>query len=379
MNLKYVPVLGVFIISCSGEKPVLNSFHPGRTWPDNNGVHINAHGGGILFHENTYYWYGEHKTEGEIGNTAQVGVHVYSSSDLYNWEDQGIALEVDARDLTSEIAKGCILERPKVIFNARTQKFVMWFHLELPGMNYDAARTGVAVSDHPLGPFTFLKSFRPDAGWWPENVQPFHKIPVSDTVKDKYCGGLGCLPAHVDSMNILGRDFEGGQMARDMTLFVDDNGKAYHLHASEENSTLHIAELTDDYLSFSGRYVRLFPNRYMEAPTIFKTSDSTYYFMGSDCTGWSPNAARSAVAKHIFGPWKELGNPCAGPDSSITFNAQGTFILPVEGKENAFILMADRWEPENPVEGSYVWLPVEIQENSLVIVWYDQWNLSIFK
>lgn len=48
-------------------------------------------------------------------------------------------------------------------------------------------------------------------------------------------------------------------MSRDMTLFVDDDGKAYHIYSSEENLTLHIAELTDDYLGHSGRYIRIFP------------------------------------------------------------------------------------------------------------------------
>lgn len=47
-------------------------------------VHINAHGGGILRVGDTYYWFGEHKTEGSAGNLAQVGVHCYSSKDLYN-------------------------------------------------------------------------------------------------------------------------------------------------------------------------------------------------------------------------------------------------------------------------------------------------------
>lgn len=31
-----------------------------------------------------------------------------------------------------------------------------------------------------------------------------------------------------------------------MTLFVDDDGRAYHVYSSEENSTLHISELTDE-------------------------------------------------------------------------------------------------------------------------------------
>src|SRR3954470_20538208 len=109
--------------------PKQNSFRPGELWPDNNGVHINAHGGGILFHDGIYYWFGEHKIEGEAGNLAHVGVHVYSSRDLYNWNDEGIALKV-TENPDSLITRGCILERPKVIFNPRTRQFVMWFHLE---------------------------------------------------------------------------------------------------------------------------------------------------------------------------------------------------------------------------------------------------------
>jgi hypothetical protein len=367
------------LFSCNVPDTTYNAFNPGQEWLDNNGVHINAHGGGILFHKEKYYWYGEHKVAGEIGNTARVGVHVYSSDDLYNWTDEGLALKVNEIDSTSDIARGCILERPKVIYNKKTGKFVMWFHLELKGKEYDAARAGVAIADNPVGPFSFIKSYRPDAGFWPVNVQDFHKFPVADTINEKYCGGKGCLPAHVDSLNILGRDFNKGQMSRDMNLFVDDDNKAYHIYSSEENSTLHISQLTDDYLSHSGNYVRIFPNRYMEAPTIVKNSKGQYFFIGSDCTGWAPNAARSAVANHIFGPWKELGNPCVGKDSLTTFYSQSTYILPVEGKKDAFIFMADRWTPENPIDGRYILLPVKIIGNEIVLEWKDKWDLSVFE
>src|SRR5574344_1347956 len=71
-----------------------SAFHPGDIWPDDRGTHINAHGGGVLLHEGTYYWFGEHKIAGKLGNTAQVGVHVYSSTNLYDWADRGIALAV---------------------------------------------------------------------------------------------------------------------------------------------------------------------------------------------------------------------------------------------------------------------------------------------
>jgi len=100
-------------------------------------------------------------------------------------------------------------------------------------------------------------------------------------------------------------------MSRDMTLFVDDDGAAYQVRSSEENGTLHIALLSDDFLGTVGPFVRVLPGRFNEGPALFKRA-GRYYLIASDCTGWAPNAARSAVADSIWGPWIELGNPCVG-------------------------------------------------------------------
>ena len=362
----------ILFSACSKQSE--KTINPGELWPDNNGLHINAHGGGMMVYQNKYYWYGEHKIEGEIGNTAQVGVHVYVSDNLYDWEDLGIALQVE-EDEQSDIARGCILERPKVIYNEKTGKFVMWFHLELKDQGYDAARSGVAVADNPEGPFRFINSFRPNAGHWPINVQDYHLKPVHDSIASTYCGGKGCLPAHPDTLNLLGRDFKNGQMARDMNLFVDDDGIAYHIYSSEDNSTLHISQLTDDYQSYSGKYARFFADRYMEAPAIFKTSDGTYYLIASGCTGWYPNAARSARAKSIWGPWEELGNPCIGPDADLTFKSQSTYVLQVQGEKDQFIYMGDRWKPDNPIDGRYIWLPIQLKDGFFEIEWKESWSL----
>lgn len=275
----------------------------------------------MLYYKDTYYWFGEHKTEGTTGNTALVGVHCYSSKDLYNWTDRGIALRV-SENQTSDIAKGCILERPKVIYNAKTKKFVMWFHLEPKGKGYGGAMIGIAQSDKVTGPYSFIRSTRSTPGRWPVNVLDLHKLPVR---KEYMAERANLKPGeHPDSVNTLGRDFVKGQHSRDMTLFVDEDGKAYHICSSESNSTIHIAELTDDYLDFTGKYVRAFVGRKMEAPAIFK-KDGLYYFMGSDCTGWAPNPARSAVAPSIWGPWTELGNPCVDEGKETTYHSQSTY------------------------------------------------------
>ena len=357
-----------------------SGFGPGELWPDDQGVHLNAHGGGVLFHDHVYYWFGEHKIAGEGGNKSYVGVHVYSSRDLYNWKDEGIALAV-SDDLKSPISRGCILERPKVVFNPRTNKFVMWFHLEPKGAGYTGALSGVAVAEHATGPFKFVSAFRPNAGIWPLNVPAEARQPLGDVESER----LESLPLPggphpwFPKQLLFRRDFVGGQMARDMTLFLDDDGSLYHFYASEANGTLHISRLSDDFLRPAGEFVRVFPGRFHEAPAVMKWC-GRYFLFSSDCTGWAPNPARLSVADHIFGPWEELGNPCLGPGRDIanSFNSQPAFILPVPGRRNAYIFMGDRWNPSNAIDGRYVWLPVEFKHGVPTIAWHDEWDLSFF-
>ena len=351
---------------------------PGAVWPDNNHVHINAHGGGMLVHDGQIFWFGEHKIQGRRGNSAQVGVHCYSSPDLTTWTDQGIALAVSA-DPDSDIVKGCVIERPKVIYNKATQKFVMWFHLELKGQGYRAARTGLAVSDTVTGPYQFVHSLRPNAGTWPIDFSESQQKGAA-TEQGLEAWTEPWLKAARSGLFVR-RDFQGGQMSRDMTLFVDDNGKAYHIHSAEENLTLHISQLSDDYQSFTGKYKRIFPAGHNEAPAVFKRRDK-YYLLSSGCTGWAPNAARLAVADSIWGPWKALGNPCTGvnPENDLgpekTFGAQSTYVLPVPGKKDAFVAMFDMWRPRNPVDGRYIWLPIQFTESGPSIPWQSPWNMT---
>ncbi|MBN2807145.1 MAG: family 43 glycosylhydrolase [Prolixibacteraceae bacterium] len=353
------------------------SFQPGKIWYDTTGNPINAHAGGFLFHEDTYYWFGQIMIPGSRGSDAWVGVSCYSSTDLYHWEYKGVAFQVDDH-AAHPVTRGCKIERPKVIYNEKTKKFVMWWHHDINGQGHKNAMTGIAMSDKVEGPYEFVRIFRPLPGFYPFNIsEEMKNRPVPDMAKNFSFTG-GSLPAEADSLLIFKRDLHTGQMARDMTLFVDDDGKAYHIYSSEENATLHIAELSDDYLGYTGRYARAFPGRFMEAPAIFK-KDGNYYIIASGCTGWAPNAARSAVANHLFGPWEELGNPCQGNEAETTFNSQGTFVLPVQGKKNAFIFVADRWNPSCPNDARYVWLPVEFKENKLMLRWKDEWDLNEFE
>ena len=307
---------------------------PGEVWKDTDGQFINAHGGGMLLHQGTYYWYGEIKngrtwapdSNRSWGGTRVMmeGVSCYSSPDLLRWKNEGNALPCHQDDPSSKIHKSKVLERPKVVFNARTGKFVMWMHID--SEDYRLAEAGVAVADRPTGPFTFLGALRPD-----------------------------------------------GAMSRDLTVFADDDGKAYLFYASEENATLHISLLADDYLKPAGKFVRVFENRSMEAPAVFKRGGK-YYLVASGCTGWAPNAARSAVADSIWGPWRELGNPARGPQAEITFRGQSTYVLPVAGQKDAFIFMADRWNQWDLAKSRYLWLPVRFTAEGFEVPWQDAWD-----
>lgn len=352
-------------------KEPYDAFHPGKIWNDTNGEHINAHGGGALYHNGTYYWYGEHKSE--HSSEALVGIRVYSSEDLYQWKNEGVALPVMPEGSGHKIEKGCVMERPKVIYNEKTKKFVMWFHLELKGQGYKAAEYGVAESDSPTGPFRFLYAGRSCPGVWPQNMTKEEigkvkllKEPNKDDKDRKLKGKEGVW---------LARDLEKGQMARDMTLFVDDDGSAYHIFSSEENQTLHVAKLTDDYLYHTNQYVRVLPGGHNEAPALFK-KEGVYWMITSGCTGWTPNAARLSRATSIWGPWEELPNPCIGEGMKTTFESQSTYVLPVEGKKDLWIFMADRWRPENPIDARYVWLPIGFEGGKPVLKWVNEWKIS---
>jgi beta-galactosidase len=298
-------------------------FTPGEVWLDRSGKPINAHGGGILLKGKTYYWYGENKAgrtwipeanRSWDGYRVDVtGVRCYSSKNLYTWKDEGLVLKAEPGDPDSDLHPSKVVERPKVAFNPKTRKYVMWMHTDTA--DYQAARAGVAVSGSARGPFKYLGSVKPE-----------------------------------------------GADSRDQTLFVDDDGKAYRIYASEWNKATYISQLSEDWLRHSGKFIKVFAGQSLEAHAVFKRGGK-YCLIASGCSGWDPNPAHAAVAESIWGPWRELGNPCLGENADTTFNAQSTFVFRVAGKPDAFVFMADRWDKANLPESRYVWLPIQFQED----------------
>jgi hypothetical protein len=361
--LAWSVVAGLVCARAAGSVPTGPQFMPGEIWRDTEGNPINAHGGGVLFREGAYYWYGEAKSGKTFlpdcnkswgGTRVDVtGVSCYSSPNLYEWKNEGLALATVPGDPEHDLNPTKVVERPKVIYNRATKQFVMWMHIDTA--DYKTARAGVAVSASPTGPFRYLGSVRPNAGVWPLNIAREDKTTIAS--------------------NYLARDFKVGQMARDLTVFVDDDQKAYLFYSSEENLTLHISALSDDYLGVGTKYVRAFVGRSMEAPAVFKYAGK-YYMIASGCTAWAPNAARMAVAESVFGNWKEIDNPCRGKDSELTFKSQSTFVLPNPYRKDQFIFMADRWSQWDLPASRHVWLPLDFEgPEKPVLRWHDTWSM----
>src|SRR4051812_19951796 len=132
--------------------------HTGEIWKDTDGKPINAHGAGILEYNGRYYLFGEIKkgvtwlVPGQAWEDYRVpagGVSCYSSKDLVNWKNEGVALRPVTGDPGQDLDTGRVIERPKVVYNKKTGKFVMWMHIDKNDYSYSQA--GVAVSDKPAG------------------------------------------------------------------------------------------------------------------------------------------------------------------------------------------------------------------------------------
>lgn len=274
----------------------------GTPFTDTSGNPVHAHGGGVLKVGSYYYWFGEHRN---ADNTFRY-VDAYRSSDLKNWEFRNHVL-TEASDPELGAAN---IERPKVMYNASTGKFVMWMHKE-NGTDYSEARAAVAVSDTVDGDYTWKGSFRP----------------------------------------------LGQHMSRDITVFVDTDGAGYMISAARENYDLQIYRLTADYTGIASLVANPWPGGHREAPALFKRN-GVYFMLTSGATGWNPNQQQYATATSIAGPWSAMKNV----GDSTTYGSQTAFVLPVQGTlGTSYLYLGDRWG--NSFGGTvndsrYVWLPL---------------------
>lgn len=315
----------------------------GMPWYDTDGNVIHAHGGWMLRVGEYWYWYGEDRTDENF-------VNCYRTRDFRNFEFRGHVLTANSPAKPSYVANADLnlkkkpevdlapaalrrfdsegrllanIERPKVLYDEKTGKYVMWMHYE-NGLNYLDAACAVASCDTPDGEFVYHGSFNPF-----------------------------------------------GQMARDCTIVRQDEDW-YFAAAGRDNKDLFIYRMTEDCLSVDKVANVLFQNQSREAPAFFQ-KEGRWFILSSFCTGWKPNQGAFAYAKegNLEGRWSLLSN--FGDET--TFRSQPAFVLPYE-KDGVmhYYYFADRWglSGEEYFTSSYVVLEIQFDEEGLPFIEYSE-------
>ena len=310
-------------------------------WYDTDGNIINASDGGIIYAEGVYHWYGQalralpNGANGRGGQSTTKGVVMYASKDLCSWSFERVILEC-SDDPRSELYAPMRFERPKIVYNERTKQYVLWCHyVKYPGDHGNEPGTG-------------------DAG-----------VAVCDTVNGKY-RWLG-----------NSRPIDDRGLVRDCTVYKDKDGIAYFIYDRQvgDDRCQHIVKLSEDYLSFSNEYKRIDEAFWREAAAVV-FHDGFYYMVTSDLTSWRFNRAKYFRARSLLGPWEDMGDPCIGDEEHTTFRSQTTYIFRVEGKDDLFIHMAERHNTENFLHCSYIWLPIDFNDNgTLSLSYMNEWEI----
>ncbi len=344
------------------------AFHPGQVWLDTEGKRIQAHGGSVIYIDGIYYWYGENKekTDGKNG-IWHWGVRCYASKDLYNWEDKGIIIPPEPDDPKSSLHPESCMDRPHIIYNERTRKYVCWLKI----MNKDQSQTEtVLTADHILGPYTKVR----------EGLRPL------------------------------------GMSAGDFDLAVAADGKAYYYFERVHSETI-CADLTEDYTDVTGYYSTHFPRvspPYVREATAHFMRNGKHYLLTSGTTGYLPNPSEAAIGDTWHGPYTVLENPHPGDDTNTSYHSQISSVFKVPGKKELYIACADRWLPqamdkeydvykemfeslfrdggksfdfsrmgepivENTSIADYVWLPLRFEGENVVIDWKDEWRIEEYE
>jgi hypothetical protein len=318
---RIMAVVAAFMIMISRSLGGSGVINPGAIWPDNQGRPIQAHGGGVIELGGTYYWFGEDRSRGN--DPGKRYVSCYSSKDLVDWTFRNQVVKLaDPEDFGPH----WVLERPKVYYNESTGKYVMYAHIDGGTGGYSIARVAVLTCDTVDGNYRYLRSFRPL-----------------------------------------------GQESRDIGQFIDDDGSAYLIFESRPTKGFFIARLSPDYLDVAEAVA--FIREPLEGGALFHYQ-GLYYVIGSHLTGWRPNPNMYATARSLKGPWSEFKD--IAPPETNTYGSQSTMALKVTGTSGTTVIfMADHWKPSAQWDSRYLWMPLDINGDTLRLPEPRPWTLDI--
>lgn len=314
-KLLSIAMMAMLSVAAFAQEENWTTIQNGIEWTDTEGYIVQAHGGNFLHHGDKWFLVGEDRS-----GSWMPDVNLYSTEDFVHWKFEA---KIIKNFVTHEaLGSSRMIERPKLMWNEKTKKFVVWCHWE--ARNYSASEAAVFESDDVAGPYECVWAGRP-------------------------CG----------------------TKSRDCNVFVDNDGKAYFISTTDENTNLGLFELSDNYHEALSK-TPMFEGMRREAPAIVHIGD-TYYMISSACTGWDPNQAKIATSKDIKSGWTELENI----GDKIAFDTQASSILTIKGTEGTvYIYVGDRWMDPDLPRSKIIMLPIEWKDGKMELNYYDKWQID---
>ncbi len=287
----------------------------GRVWTDDQGRTVQAHAPGFVKVRDRWYMCGEDRS-----NSWNPDVNLYSSADLVHWKferkiiQNGVTVE--------ELGRTRMIERPKLLYNERTGKYVVWCHYE--SGNYGASEAACFECDSVNGSYEYVWSGRPL-----------------------------------------------GVKSRDCNVFQDTDGTAYFISTTEENHHLGLFRLDAEYHN-AVNHVRLFPDQRREAPAIVKVG-KRYFMFNSACSGWDPNQCKMSYTDNLKSGW----TPLANVGNSIAYDTQAAAIIEIKGtKQTTYLYVGDRWQDPQLPESKIIIFPISFDDTICHFNYYERFDIN---
>jgi hypothetical protein len=327
--------------SCHGPVGTISGpLATGIAFKDTAGQPVNAHGGGIIRVGDTFYLHGELFLSTTTDNLFH-GFAMYSSADLATWKNEGVILPQQS---AGELGPDRHGERPHIIQCPSTGEFVLYAHAA--SSDYQTDKEVVYATSATV------------------NGQYAYKGPLKNA--------------------------SGAQIVHsDMSAYADSSG-AYVLAESGHLFTL--ASDCHSWLSDKSMSAVNGTSSGAESPTVFKAG-STYYWIGSNKTGWRANNNFYSTAPAITGPWTYQGFIAPVADTADilsderTWLSQSTWVQPITGCEGTvYLYWGDHWDGTQDTtapgkhndRATYVFQPLILgQSKQLLPTYKTTWKLDV--
>ena len=169
-----------------------------------------------------------------------------------------------------------------------------------------------------------------------------------------------------------------GIKSRDCNVFVDNDGTAYFISTTEENTNLGLFRLSDDYLT-PVAHTPLFEGDRREAPAIVrvpaeKKGDADLYFMfNSACSGWAPNQCKMSYTHDLTKGWIPLRNI----GDSVAYRTQAAAILVIRGtKQTTYLYVGDRWMDPDLPHSKIIIFPITFKGTECEFHYCDRFEIN---